>query len=174
IRPYPRALEQELQLRDGTRVPIRPVRPEDGPGMHRLFGRMAPEDIRLRFFTPMKTLPAPLAARLSQIDYDREMALVATESTAHDAEALGAVRIAADPDNERAEYAILVRTDMKGRGLGYALMRRMIDYARERGIGEIFGDVLRENHAMLKLCRDLGFTAASSGDPTVVRMSLRL
>ncbi|TXL80289.1 bifunctional acetate--CoA ligase family protein/GNAT family N-acetyltransferase [Vineibacter terrae] len=174
IRPYPRALEQELQLRDGTRVPIRPVRPEDGPGMHRLFGKMAPEDIRLRFFTPMKTLPAPLAARLSQIDYDREMALVATESTAHDAEALGAVRIAADPDNERAEYAILVRTDMKGRGLGYALMRRMIDYARERGIGEIFGDVLRENHPMLKLCRDLGFTAAPTEDPTVVRMSLPL
>jgi acetyltransferase len=174
IRPYPRALEQELTLRDGTRVPVRPIRPEDFPALHRLFGKLAPEDIRLRFFTPMKTFPAPLAARLTQIDYDREMALVASESAAPDAEVLGVVRIACDPDNERAEFAVLVRSDMKGRGLGYALMRRMIDYARERGVGEIFGDVLHENQPMLQMCREFGFTAGKSGDPTVVRMSLRL
>jgi acetyltransferase len=123
----------------------------------------------------MKTLPAPLAARLTQIDYDREMAIVATDTSGPEDELLGVVRIACDPDNERAEYAVLVRSDLKGRGLGYALMNRIIDYARRRGTGEIFGDVLRENAAMLNLCRELGFTAeAKADDPGVVRMSRRL
>jgi acetyltransferase len=143
--------------------------------VHRLFGKLAPEDIRLRFFTPMKTLPAPLAARLTQIDYDREMALVVTDAPGAEAELLGVVRIACDPDNERAEFAVLVRSDLKGRGLGYALMNRIIDYARHRGVGEIFGDVLRENAPMLNLCRELGFTAETKvDDPSVARMSLRL
>jgi acetyltransferase len=175
IRPYPRELEQELEIRDGTRAFLRPIRPEDGPAVHALFGKLAPEDIRLRFFTPMKTLPAPLAARLTQIDYDREMALIATDAPGPEAEILGVVRIACDPDNERAEFAVLVRSDVKGRGLGYALMNSIIDYARHRGVGEIFGDVLRENGPMLNLCRDLGFTAeANDDDPGIVRMSLRL
>jgi acetyltransferase len=175
IRPYPRELEQPLVVRDGRRFFARPIRPEDGPAVQALFGKLASEDIRLRFFAPMRTLPTSLAARLTQIDYDREMALVATDTPGPGAEILAVVHIVCDPDNERAEFAALVRSDMKGRGLGYGLLARLIDYARRRGVGEIFGDVLRENRPMLELCRDLGFTASGPGDdPTVVRMSLRL
>lgn len=177
IRPYPRELESTVALRDGREVLLRPVRPEDEPMFHRFFGRLSPEDVRMRFFMPMKSLPAYLAARLTQIDYDREMALIATApaSNGTDPELLGVVRIAADPDNFGAEYAVIVRTDQKRCGLGRLLMTRVIDYARGRGVTEVFGDVLRENDAMLALCRKLGFTVQSNrGDPQVVRVRLKL
>ena len=175
IRPYPQELEQEMAGRDGTRYFVRPIRPEDGPALQALFGKLAPEDIRMRFFSPLKSLPLALASRLTQIDYDREMALIATATPDPESEILAVVRISCDPDNERAEYAILVRTDLKGRGLGYGLMTLIIAHARQRGVREIFGDVLRENQPMLQLCRDLGFTAMDSEeDPTLARMVLKL
>ena len=118
----------------------------------------------------MKGLSHQLAARLTQIDYDRQMALIAL---AHDADhALGVSRFAADPDNRRAEYAVEVRSDWKGRGLGYLLMTRLIDVARRRGIGELIGEVLLENAAMLQMCRALGFTiGADPQDPELARVS---
>ena len=112
----------------------------------------------------MKILSHKLAARLTQIDYDREMALVLCgppiqkESRQKEPELYGVVRFAADPDNERAEFAILLRRDMTGMGLGPMLMRRIIDYAKNRGIGELFGEVLAENRPMLRLCKAFGFT----------------
>lgn len=179
IRPYPQELEQEMVVRDGSRYFVRPIRPEDGPALQALFARLAPEDIRMRFFQPLKSLPLTLAARLTQIDYDREMALIAIPKTSPEQppepgdEISAVVRISCDPDNERAEYAILVRSDLKGRGLGYGLMKLIIAHAKQRGVREIFGDVLRENQPMLQLCRDLGFTAMDSEeDPTLVRMVL--
>lgn len=181
IRPYPQELEQEMAVRDGSRFAVRPIRPEDGPALQALFARLAPEDIRMRFFQPLKSLPLALAARLTQIDYDREMALIASpvqtpEQAAEAGDEISAVvRISCDPDNERAEYAILVRSDLKGRGIGYGLMKLIIAHARQRGVREVFGDVLRENQPMLQLCRDLGFTATESEeDPTLVRMVLPL
>jgi acetyltransferase len=155
ISPYPREFESRETLRDGAALLLRPVRPEDEPVLQDLAGHMNPEDLRLRFFTPLKVLPHALAARLSQIDYDREMALVARR--ADDGTALGVARFSADPDNRRAEFAVALRSDWKGRGLGHLLMTRVIDIARRRGIAEIFGDVLRENEPMLKLARGLGF-----------------
>jgi acetyltransferase len=124
----------------------------------------------------MKTMSHVMAARFTQLDYDREMALVlADPGPAGTAEIYGVVHVTADPDNERAEYAILVRHDMTGMGLGIFLMRRMIEYARSRGIGEVYGDVLRDNTTMRKLCRALGFRESTSPqDPTVVRVSLPL
>ncbi|RKQ69867.1 bifunctional acetate--CoA ligase family protein/GNAT family N-acetyltransferase [Oceanibaculum indicum] len=175
IRPYPQELEQEMVVRDGSRYAVRPIRPEDGPALQALFARLAPEDIRMRFFQPLKSLPLALAARLTQIDYDREMALIASPETSPEPgdEISAVVRISCDPDNERAEYAILVRSDLKGRGIGYGLMKLIIAQARQRGVREVFGDVLRENQPMLQLCRDLGFTAMESEeDPTLVRMVL--
>ncbi|MCH2394500.1 bifunctional acetate--CoA ligase family protein/GNAT family N-acetyltransferase [Oceanibaculum sp.] len=175
IRPYPQELEQEMVVRDGSRFAVRPIRPEDGPALQALFARLAPEDIRMRFFQPLKSLPLALAARLTQIDYDREMALIASpeEPPEQEEEISAVVRISCDPDNERAEYAILVRSDLKGRGIGYGLMKLIIAQAKQRGVREVFGDVLRENQPMLQLCRDLGFTAMESEeDPTLVRMVL--
>ena len=88
---------------------------------------------------------------------------------------LGAVRLAADPDNKRAEYAVTVRSDLKGSGIGRLMMRTIIDYARQRGVGELFGLVLRENERMLKICRDMGFAVRGvPDDPTVVEVVLPL
>jgi acetyltransferase len=169
-------LEEKVPLGDGRTLLLRPVRPEDEPMLQDAFAKLTPEEIRLRFFVPIKTMSHVMAARFTQLDYEREMALVLTEpGVAGTTEIYGVIRISADPDNERAEYAVIVRGDMTGMGLGILLMRRIIDYARDRGIGEIFGDVLRENTTMLKLCKVLGFTSAPLPDePTEVRVTLKL
>ncbi|MGC1953821.1 MAG: bifunctional acetate--CoA ligase family protein/GNAT family N-acetyltransferase [Gammaproteobacteria bacterium] len=176
IRPYPNELEENVPLGDGRTLLLRPIRPEDEPSLRATFSQLSPEQIRLRFFVPMKTLSHITAARFTQIDYDREMALILTDpGIAGKTEIYGVVRIFADPDNERAEYAIIVRGDMTGMGLGVLLMRRIIDYAQSRGIKEIFGDVLRENSTMLKLCQALKFTRSTLPDePEIVRVSLTL
>jgi acetyltransferase len=142
-----------------------------------MFARMTPEDIRLRFFAPKKTLSHQMAARLTQIDYDREMGLVAVSLPRDDApqEMNGIVHIVADPDNVTAEYAVMVRSDMKGKGLGYFLMSQILDYARERGLKEIHGEVLRENTSMLQMCNDLGFERRKNPDePGVVQVRATL
>jgi acetyltransferase len=176
IRPYPRQLEHKARLRDGRQILLRPVRPEDEPLIHTYFAQLDREDVRMRFFAPMGKLPHNLAARLTQIDYDRQMAFLAFGTDAEGKqEGLGVVRIAADPDNKRAEYAVTVRSDIKGAGLGYVLMQTIIDYARNRGIGEIYGVVLRENERMLAMCREMGFTLRGvPEDPTLVEVVLAL
>ncbi len=177
IRPYPKELEQPLALRDGARLLLRPIRPEDAPALrHMVEARTRPEDRRLRFFTAIKVLSPDLCARLTQIDYDREMALVALDPEAAVKDAFcGVVRITAEPDRERAEYAVLVRSDLKRQGLGRRLMEAVIAYARGQGIGEIYGEVLRENTAMLRLTEDLGFRREATPDaPELVNVRLRL
>lgn len=176
IRPYPKSLEKPVVIGDGRRVLLRPILPEDEPPLQRSFERLTPEQVRLRFFVPMKELGHTLAARLTQIDYDREMALILTEpGIPGTTEIFGVVRIAADPDNERAEYAVVVPEHMTGQGLGALLMREIIDYAVSRGIREIWGDVLRENVAMLGLVRKLGFRVTDDpDDPSLVRVTLDL
>jgi acetyltransferase len=150
---------------------IRPIRPEDEPLLQDLAAHMTPEDLRLRFFAPVRGLTHTVASRLSQLDYDREMALVGL----HNGAALGAVHFFADPDNRRAEYAIAVRSDWQGRGIGYLLMNRLIDIARERRIGALVGEVLRENGTMLQMCRELGFTSAMNPeDPDLLRVTKEL
>ncbi len=159
IRPYPKELEEKIGLPGGQTLLLRPIRPEDEPALQTLFSRLSMDEIRLRFLHAMKILSHELAARLTQIDYDREMALVLCDPGVQKESGLhGVVRIAADPDNERAEFAILIRRDMTGIGLGPMLMRRIVDYARSRGIMEIFGEVLAENRPMLRLCEAFGFS----------------
>ncbi|MDR3507475.1 MAG: bifunctional acetate--CoA ligase family protein/GNAT family N-acetyltransferase [Caulobacteraceae bacterium] len=156
IRPYPANLEQSLVLPKGRTVKLRPVRPQDEPGIVDLIARSAPEDVRMRFFSVLKTLPHQMAARLSQIDYDREMAFAAVDKEG-DAEAIvGVVRIFGDPDRANAEYAIMVRSDWKGEGLGYRLLAEMLTYARKAGYAQVWGEVLSENTRMLTMARDLG------------------
>lgn len=170
IRPYPKELESRASLSDGTALLLRPIRPEDEPLIQDIVRHMDPADLRLRFFTSVRIpLTHQFAARLSQLDYDREMALLAL--TEADGTALGAARFAADPDGATAEFAIGLRSDWQGRGLGALLMRRITDVATARGIGELSGDVLRENEPMLQLCHALGFTfAPHADDPAVVRV----
>ena len=162
IRPYPRELESEATLRDGTAIHLRPIRPEDELRVVELAANQSAEDRRMRFLTSMRGISHELAARLTQIDYDREVALVAEPRER--GVIWGVVRFAADPDNIRAEYAVAVRTDMKGRGLGYLLMGRMLAIAKARGLSEIFGEVLRENEPMLKMAQEFGFEIAPHPD----------
>lgn len=175
IRAYPKALEDDLVLPDGRAFKLRPIRPEDAPMLQDMVEKTAPEDTRLRFFSPLRNLPPQMAARLSQIDYDREMALAAIDETPEGAAIVGVVRITADPDNERAEYAVLVRSDFKGAGLGWKLMKRILAYAQSRGIAEVYGHVLRENTTMLHMARDLGFEVhGQADDPGIVEVTCRL
>jgi acetyltransferase len=175
IRPYPSELEETVAIADGTRFLLRPIRPEDEPQLIAAFDQLSPQSVRMRFFSTMRELPHSLAARLTQIDYDREMALLVTEPGPAGRQPIyGVVRIAADPDNERAEFAIVVRDDMAGRGLGMLLMRRMLSYADRRGIAEVFGDVLAENKRMLDLARRLDFGVAQlAGQSNLVRVTRR-
>ncbi len=173
IRPYPKALEQTFTLPGGERIFLRPLRPDDAPGLREGFRRLDPQDVRMRFFAHMREMSADLAARLTQLDYNREMALAAFPAEGEDRSGLGIVRLVADPDNRRGEFAITVRSDAKGRGLGRALMERIIAYAAERGMAEIWGDVLADNAHMLALCEELGFKRGGS-ENGVVRVSRAL
>ena len=152
---------------------LRPIRPEDERALVDMLRRSSREDVRLRFFGALKEFDHPFAARLTQIDYDREMALVATAPGS--AELLGVVRLSADPDKDAAEFAVMVRSDLKGTGLGYSLMCQILEYARESGIRRVFGDVLRHNERMLRMARDLGFTIQQpSGESDAVTVEMVL
>lgn len=153
IGPYPAHLAHDITLLDGAVIHLRPIRPEDETALITLGERTEAEHMRLRFHGPMKGLSHALAARLSQIDYDREMALIALEP---DGAIAGVVRIAFDPNFETGEYAIIVRSDRQGRGLGRALMREALAHARSRGVPALWGDVLEENRKMIELARELG------------------
>ena len=160
IVPYPRDMETTVPLRDGTRMNLRPIRPDDAGILRRLLEAVSPEDIRARFHGSMRDFSGPLIVRLTQIDYDREMALMAFRDG--DELPLGVVRLYADPDRISGEFAILVRSDLAGQGLGSNLMQRIVEVARQRGLSRLVGSVLRDNSRMLHLVRDLGFVAETA------------
>ncbi|RIY00860.1 GNAT family N-acetyltransferase [Aureimonas flava] len=170
ILPYPEALETEIVSRKG-RFRLRPIRPEDEPALVRMVELSDPEDVRLRFFAPLRRIGHAFAARLTQIDYSREMAFVAepAESSAQGA-ILGVVRLIADPDGERAEFGVMVRSDQKGRGLGRLLMEAILAYARRQGVGTVHGEVLAENAAMLSMARRIGFRQRVHPDDVGLRV----
>ena len=152
---------------------VRPIRPEDEPAIHELLRHVTPEDLRLRFFAPMKEFTHQFIARLTQLDYARAMAFVAFDEASN--ELVGVVRIHSDSIYESGEYAILLRSDLKGRGLGWALMQLIIEYAKSEGLKVISGDVLQENLIMLQMCRDLGFEVkADPVEPGICNVKLRL
>ena len=155
VRPYPSQWQRHIEARDGWRLFVRPIRPEDEPVIHEFLRHVTSHDLRLRFFAAIKEFSHEFVARLTQLDYARAMAFVAFDEAT--GEMVGAVRIHSDSIYRSGEYAILLRSDLKGRGLGWALMQLIIEYARSEGLKVISGDVLAENTTMLDLCRDLGF-----------------
>jgi acetyltransferase len=155
VRPYPSQWQRHIETRDGWRLFVRPIRPEDEPVIHEFLRHVTSHDLRLRFFAAIKEFSHEFVARLTQLDYARAMAFVAFDEAT--GEMVGAVRIHSDSIYRSGEYAILLRSDLKGRGLGWALMQLIIEYARSEGLKAISGDVLEENTTMLDLCRDLGF-----------------
>ncbi|MDP4022736.1 GNAT family N-acetyltransferase [Methylobacterium sp. NEAU 140] len=175
IRPYPAEWVRLLNVKDRT-VRVRPVRPEDEGLFLAFFEGLDPEDVRMRFFGPVRAFSHAFLARLTQLDYARAIAFVAVEVGADGAERmLGAVRLHADANRDSGEYAIGVGRDARGTGLAYALMRLMIDWARFEGIGRVEGSVLAENRPMLAVCRRLGFAQSRDpDDPGLVMVRLDL
>jgi acetyltransferase len=165
IKPYPVELESEIVDRDGRKLFIRPIRPDDEPLIQAFVRRLSPEDIRMRFFGPLRELTHELAARLTQIDYDREMAFLLLDG----GDLLGVGRLAADPGFEQAEFALVVASTQQGHGYGTLLLNQVLQYARARGIRRVVGHVLRENHKMLELTKRMGFEreGGRAGEPDI-------
>ena len=173
VRPYPSQWQRRIEVKDGRRVLVRPIRPEDEPLIHEFLRHVTLEDLRLRFFVPMKQFSHEFIARLTQLDYARAMAFVAFDEPGK--EMVGVVRIHSDSIYENGEYAILLRSDLKGRGLGWALMQLIIEYARSEGLKMISGEVLQENTVMLEMCRNLGFEIRTDAvDHSLCEVSLKL
>ena len=174
IRPYPRELE-EAMLWNGRQLVLRPIRPDDEAQHRRFLESLDPEDIRMRFFQSRHELPHAELARMTQIDYDREMAFIATTAGAGgEPETLGVVRAVADPDNIEAELGIIVRSDLKGAGLGEVLLGRIVRYCRSAGTQVLMGQVLRNNARMLALVKRNGFAIVPSPEPGAVTIRLAL
>jgi acetyltransferase len=167
IRPYPDQWERWIETADEERFLIRPIRPADEHLYGTFIAKLSPEDIRFRFLSPQKEFSHKFIARFTQIDYARAMAFVALSPNQE--ELLGVARLAADPDYTGAEYAIIVRSDLKNRGIGWELMRHLICYAESEGLRDLHGTVLATNERMLKMCQALGFDIAP--DPEDVGLS---
>ncbi|MDT3779064.1 bifunctional acetate--CoA ligase family protein/GNAT family N-acetyltransferase [Nitrospira sp. MA-1] len=175
IRPYPQELEEWITLQSGEKLFCRPIRPEDEPAHHEFIARLTPEDIRFRFFGLIQELPHSQMARFTQIDYDREMAFIAIwPSEGERPETLGVVRTINDANNQNAEFAIVVRSDMKGQGLGRQLMEKMIRYCRKRGTERLVGQVLTDNTGMLELAQRTGFTKKLTVEGDAMEITLNL
>jgi acetyltransferase len=173
VRPYPKEWERHITLRDGTGVFIRPLRPEDEPLYPPFLACVSPDDLRLRFFAPIKEFTHTFIARFTQLDYARAMAFIALDESS--GRMLGVVRLHANSNYDSGEYAVLVQSDLKGRGLGWALMQLIIAYARAEGLSSIAGEVLRDNTTMLAMCRELGFEiTANPEDLEICQVKLEI
>ncbi len=153
--PYPAELATTWTDSHGTELTLRPIRPEDADAHTKMFARLSPEDVRYRFFTALRELTAEQIARMTDIDYDREIAFVAVRGT----DTVGVARLVRDTFVPEAEFAVLVQPDAKRAGLARALMERLFDWGRAQGLRAITGQVLAENRPMLGFVRGLGFTA---------------
>jgi len=148
-------------VRGGERVLIRRVRPEDMALYPDFLADVSAEDLRLRFFARIAELSGAEIDKLGHIDYRYEMAFIALDEDT--GKMLGLVRLKDELDEKTAEFAILVRSRLKGHGLGWLLMQRVIDYAKEKGLRRVYGDVLAENTTMLQMCAELGFHTEDLG-----------
>jgi acetyltransferase len=174
IRPYPKELEQAIAWQGRARL-LRPIRPEDQTSLGELLNSLAPEDSRMRFFSATRSISRSRIARFTQIDYDREMALVAIERGDDGLDhALGEVRAVADSSGDFADFAIVVDSALKGQGLGRLLLERLVSYCRSRGIAELRGETLDGNLRMQRLARRLGFTLTSGADRGTIDLRLAL
>jgi acetyltransferase len=175
ITPYPVELVETVNWNDETIV-LRPIRPEDEPQHRAFIERLRPEDLRLRFFSSRRELPRSELARLTQIDYAREMAFIAVRTLADGtAQTLGVARAVIDPDNVDAEFGIIVRSDLKARGLGQLLLRKTIAFLTGRGTERLVAVVLRENRAMRELALAHRFTIdTAASDAQVLCFALDL
>jgi RimJ/RimL family protein N-acetyltransferase len=170
---YKALLDRHVTLLDGTPVLIRPLVPDDAALYPDFLKDVTAPDLRLRFFATMREVSADLIDKLIHYDPARAMAFIAIEEQS--GRMLGVVRLHDDDNDKDAEFAILVRSRLKSHGLGWLLMKRMIAYAKAKGLNTIRGQVLAENSTMLAMCAELGFQAATDpGDRNIRLVSLPL
>ena len=174
IRPYPNELEETFFLRDNKPCFIRPILPEDEPLLKTFINQVTKEDLYYRYFSEISEFTHDDLANMTQIDYDREMAFVAIRHPHDDPEIIGVARAMADPDNQQAEFAILVRSDLKGNTLGHQLMMKLINYTKTHGIKRLTAITMPENRNMISLAKKLGFSVEVQFDEGIVNLNLLL
>ncbi|HEK0315226.1 TPA: bifunctional acetate--CoA ligase family protein/GNAT family N-acetyltransferase [Proteus mirabilis] len=174
IRPYPNELEETFFLRDNKPCFIRPILPEDEPLLKTFINQVTKEDLYYRYFSEISEFTHDDLANMTQIDYDREMAFVAIRHPHDDPEIIGVARAMADPDNQQAEFAILVRSDLKGNTLGHQLMMKLINYTKAHGIKRLTAITMPENRNMISLAKKLGFSVEVQFDEGIVNLNLLL
>lgn len=165
-------LERHVTLRDGEKVRIRPLKPEDASLYPDFLAEVTPNDLRLRFFAPMREVSPALIEKLVHYDPAHAMAFIAIAEP--NSRMLGVVRLHDDSGGKAAEFAILVRSHLKGHGLGWLLMKHVIAFAQEKGLHDVHGQVLAENTTMLKMCEELGFHVTNGSEPGVKTVKLSL
>lgn len=159
---YPKAWEHTETLDNGVTVQFRPILPEDEVLYKTFMQKSTCDDIRHRFLSSMKEIPADLLFRFTHVDYNKAMAFVAID--AKNGELLGVSRYATDLASPRAEYAVMTRSDIKGHGIGFELMQMLIEYARSREVPELYGQIMYDSPEMIKMCKELGFRVVSDKD----------
>lgn len=164
ISPYPNQYEQRAVTKGGDELFIRPIRPEDASLLEELFQSLSPRTIYLRFCHPVKMLTREMLIRFTQIDYDREVGMVALDARAQSDKIIGVARTVSTPDGRSAEFAVVVADPLQGRGVGACLLETCMTIAKERGIGRLCGYVLPENKVMLALFTKFGWTCSGAGD----------
>nr|WP_314267052.1 bifunctional acetate--CoA ligase family protein/GNAT family N-acetyltransferase [uncultured Moellerella sp.] len=174
IRPYPNELEETIQLKTNISCLLRPILPEDEPLLKSFIDQVTKEDLYYRYFSEINEFTHDDLANMTQIDYDREMAFVAVINSDSIPEIIGVTRAMADPDNQEAEFAVLVRSDMKGFTLGYQLMNKLINYTRSHGIEKLTAITMPENRNMISLAKKLGFKIDVQFEDGIVNLTLLL
>ncbi|UHM88934.1 bifunctional acetate--CoA ligase family protein/GNAT family N-acetyltransferase [Rahnella victoriana] len=174
IRPYPRELEERVILKDGSPALFRPILPEDEPLLKAFILKVTKEDLYYRYFSEINEFTHEDLANMTQIDYDREMAFVAIRTVNNENEIIGVTRAVSDPDNIDAEFSVLVRSDLKGLGLGRRLLDKMIHYAAEHGLQRLTGITMPNNRGMITLARKLEFDVDIQIQDGIVNLSLTL
>ena len=174
IMPYPTKYITPYTLRDGTQVLLRPIRPEDEPIEAELIENLSEESKRFRFFYVIKDITHDMLVRFCNIDYDREMAIIAeyTDSSGKRRN-VGVGRLIMDPWRRRGEFAVVVADDFQGKGLGTKLVDMLIQIADEKGLETIYGIVMPENTKMIELCRKMGFDIRYTPEEVIVELNLR-
>jgi acetyltransferase len=174
ILPYPTKYVVPWKLEDGTDVLLRPIRPEDEAIESEFINGLSEETNRYRFFNIVRNLPHSDLVRFCNIDYDREMAIVAEITEGGRRREIGVGRLIAEPDRRRGEFAVVIADQYQTKGLGRKLVDMLIDIAGERRYESIFGVVLRDNAPMLSLCREMGFSVKYEEDYARVELALRV
>jgi len=166
---YPQELEREVALRDGSRILVRPIRPEDADMELAFVEGLSPQSRYFRFMDTLRTLTPAMLRRFTHIDYDRHMALIAVSGEGADAVEVGVCRYVRLSSGDAAEFAIVIADAWQGRGLGRVLIHALMDVARSRGLKTLYGDVLATNPKMLKLMSRLGFSVELCEDDPMLR-----